>query len=162
MNNKLKISLLGTLIIGSSLAFALPIVSCSAKAPVEDPQPIKKIITASLIDNNWLQTIQYIIEAPEIDHFNFRFKEINDYMNSGHKIIFFRFEKEKYRNFDLDFKSINLNDRKNPNNFYWILEVFEKDTYFEIDNIKFTKAKIIVDYDLEDHYNSKIRIEKII
>ena len=147
MNNKLKISLLGTLIIGSSLAFTLPIVSCSAEAPVEDPQPIKKIITASLIDNNWLQTIQYIIEAPEIDHFNFRFKEINDYMNSGHKIIFSRFENEKYRNFDLDFKSINLNDRKNPNNFYWILEGFEKDTYFEIDNIKFTKAKIIVDYD---------------
>ena len=51
---------------------------------------------------------------------------------------------------------------KNPNNFYWILEGFEKDTYFEIDNIKFTKAKIIVDYDLEDHYNSKIRIEEII
>ena len=162
MNNKLKISLLGTLIIGSSLAFALPIVSCSAKAPVEDPQPIQKNISASILPNNWLQTIQYIIEAPEIDHFNFRFKEINDYMNSGHKIIFFRFENEKYRNFDIDFKSINLNDRKNPNNFYWILEGFEKDTYFEIDNIKFTKAKIIVDCDPEYFLNSKIRIEKII
>ena len=162
MNNKLKISLLGTLIIGSSLAFALPIVSCSAKTPVEDPQPIQKIISASLIENNWLQTIQYIIEAPEIDHFNFRFKEINDYINSGKKLLFFLFEKENYRNFDLDFKSINLNDRKNPNNFYWILEVFEKDTYFEIDNIKFTKAKIIVDCDPEYFLNSKIRIEKII
>ena len=162
MNNKLKISLLGTLIIGSSLAFALPIVSCSAKTPVEDPQPIEKIISASFSVNNWLRTIPYIIEAPEIDHFNFRFKEINDQLNSGYKTSYFWFEKETYRNFDLDFKSINLNDRKNPNNFYWILEVFEKDTYFEIDNIKFTKAKIIVDCDPEYFLNSKIRIEKII
>ena len=68
MNNKLKISLLGTLIIGSSLAFALPIVSCSAKAPDEDPQPIQKIITASTLPNNGLQSIQDIIEAREIDH----------------------------------------------------------------------------------------------
>lgn len=162
MNNKLKISLLGTLIIGSSLAFALPIVSCSAKAPVEDPQPIQKIISASFSRSSWIKTIPYIIEAPEIAHFNFRFKEINDYTGSGYKTQFFHFEKDTYRNFDLDFKSINLNDRKNPNNFYWILEVFEKDTYFEIDNIKFTKAKIIVDYDFEDMWNSKIRIEKII
>ena len=138
MNNKLKISLLGTLIIASSLAYALPIVSCSAKAPDEDPQPIQKFISASILPNNWLQPIQYIIGAPEIDHFIFRFKEINDYMNTGHNIIFFRIENEKYRNFVLDFKSINLSDRKNPNNFYWILEGFEKDTYFEIDNIKFT------------------------
>ena len=93
MNNKLKISLLGTLIIGSSLAFTLPIVSCSAEAPVEDPQPIEKIISASFSVNNWLRTIPYIIEAPEIDHFNFRFKEINDYINSGKKLLFFCLKK---------------------------------------------------------------------
>ena len=53
MNNKLKKSLLGTLIIGSSLAFTLPIVSCSAEAPVEDPQPIKKLLmlhSSTIID----------------------------------------------------------------------------------------------------------------
>ena len=84
MNNKLKISLLGTLIIGSFLAFALPIVSCSANTPVEDPQRIEKINSASFSVNNRVRTIPYIIEAPEIVHFNIRIKETDDLLESGY------------------------------------------------------------------------------
>ena len=44
MNEIKKISLLGTLIVGSSLAVALPLVSCSSDSKVEEPQPIKKLL----------------------------------------------------------------------------------------------------------------------
>ena len=42
MNKKIKFSLLGTLILSSSLAMALPIVSCSA-ASTPEPTPTKTL-----------------------------------------------------------------------------------------------------------------------
>lgn len=160
MNKKMKISLLGTLIAGSSLAVALPMVSCSAKESVVKPEEVKKIINTSIIKNNWIKDLEYIVAAPEFNHFEVRFAEINEYLNNN-KFGYLSFELEKYKNFDLDFVSINSNDRKNPENFYFIIEGFEENNYFKIDNIEFKKAKIIIDYDPIISFNSKFRIEKI-
>lgn len=49
MNKKIKFSLLGTLIVSSSLAMALPIVSCSTSTPEPTPPPTPtKTLTTSL------------------------------------------------------------------------------------------------------------------
>ena len=49
MNKKIKFSLLGTLIVSSSLAMALPIVSCSTSTPEPTPTPTPtKTLTTSL------------------------------------------------------------------------------------------------------------------
>ena len=49
MNKKIKFSLLGTLILSSSLAFPLPIVSCSTSTPEPTPAPTPtKTFTTSL------------------------------------------------------------------------------------------------------------------
>lgn len=46
MNKKIKFSLLGTLIVSSSLAMALPIVSCSTSTPEPTPTPTKTLTTS--------------------------------------------------------------------------------------------------------------------
>ncbi|MGL4616915.1 MAG: hypothetical protein ACRCUM_01630 [Mycoplasmoidaceae bacterium] len=59
MNKKMKLSLIGSLIVGSSLTTILPIVSCSASS--DDQAPINLIVndnnlaTASLIANDFLK-----------------------------------------------------------------------------------------------------------
>ena len=161
MNNKMKISLLGTLIAGSSLAVALPMVSCSAEESVIKPQPIKKIINASINKNNWIVDMRYIIASPELKYFYVRFAEINkdcDTQKNG----YINFETERYTKFDIQFESINNLDWKNPKNYFYTIAVFGENDYFKIDNIEFKKAKVFVDYDSEYDINSKIRIEKII
>ena len=73
MNEIKKISLLGTLIVESSLAAASPLVSRSADYKVEAPQPIKKIISAVLDAANWLSHIQRMIAVYCLEYFEINF-----------------------------------------------------------------------------------------
>ena len=161
MNKKMKISLLGTLIAGSSLAVALPMVSCSAKESVIKPQPIKKIINANLSENNWSNLIRRMIQVTSVEYFDINFNERKKEVNNKETQLLTFESGVFYKNYFIDFYYQDRNQWKDPKNYWFTIDNLDKDTYFKIDGIEFKKAKIIVNYD-SDWFNHTITLEKII
>lgn len=160
MNKIKKISLLGTLIVGSSLAVALPLVSCSSDSKVKEPQPIKKIINAVLNEANWFSHIQRMIDVYSLEYFEINFAEVKKEVNNKERQYLWFESGVFYKNYHIDFFSKDKTNWKDPKNYWFEIEVLDKDTYLKIDGLEFKKAKLIVNYDF-DIFHHTITLEKI-
>lgn len=168
-----KISLLGTLIAGTSLCISLPLASCSASSteiipPIIIPPIIENLVDIKTPPQNEKDMLPQIIInfVPEIwyddEIQNNRLKKFNNGIALNKEIICRNlFDTKKVNNFNLTLKTgIIGNNFTDRSAYFFILEFTDPNDFFVYKNEKMKKAEVKIFQNYLE-VNPKIILEKI-